>query len=41
MYMPPEQAARGIELFDRTKENNDDSGGSWKYKDISNYEIWS
>ena len=41
MYMPPEQAARGIELFDRTKENNDDSGGSWKYKDRSNYEIWS
>ena len=41
MYMPPEQAARGLELFAGTKEHNDDSGGSWKYKDISNYSIWS
>jgi hypothetical protein len=41
MYMPPEQAARGLELLAGTKEHNDDSGGSWKYKDISNYSIWS
>jgi len=37
MYMPPEQAARGIELFEQAKEFNEDSGGSWKYKDISHY----
>lgn len=41
MYMPPEQAARGLELFVQTKDYNDDSGGSSTYKDISNYEIWS
>jgi len=41
MYMPPEQAARGLELFAQTKKHNDDSGGSSTYKDISNYEIWS
>ena len=37
MYMPPEQAARGIELFEQAKDQNEDSGGSWKYKDISHY----
>ena len=37
MYMPPEQAARGIELFEQAETKNEDSGGSWKYKDISNY----
>lgn len=41
MYMPPEQAARGIELFDRTAETNDDTGGSWKYADISGYSAWN
>ena len=37
MYMPPEQAARGIELFEQAEDYNEDSGGSWKYKDISHY----
>ncbi len=40
MYMPPEQAARGIELFDKVKLHNDDCGGSYKYADISNYKIF-
>lgn len=41
MYMPPEQAARGIELFEKTPDTNDDTGGSWKYADISDYTAWS
>jgi len=40
MYMPPEQAARGLQLLGKTKQQNDDSGGSWKYKDLSHYKIW-
>jgi dTDP-4-amino-4,6-dideoxygalactose transaminase len=40
MYMPPEQAARGIELFLSLPEKNEDCGGSYKYKDISNYEMF-
>ncbi len=40
-YMPPEQAARGIELFNKLPEHNDDTGGSWKYKDLSSYSAWS
>ena len=28
MYMPPEQAARGIELFEQAEDYNEDSGGS-------------
>jgi len=39
-YMPPEQAARGIELFDELPQINKDSGGSWKYKDLSGYSVW-
>lgn len=39
-YMPPEQAARGIEVFNNIKKTNKDSGGSWKYKDLSNYTAW-
>ena len=39
-YMPPEQAARGIELFNKLSEYNDDTGGSWKYKDLSSYSVW-
>lgn len=41
MYMPPEQAAKGIELFLQTKENNDDCGGRWKYPDVRNYGIFN
>jgi len=40
MYMPPEQAARGIELFLQTGENNKDCGGSWKYPDVRKYKIF-
>ena len=39
-YMPPEQAARGIELFNNLPKVNKDSGGSWKYTDLSNYSAW-
>ena len=40
MYMPPEQAARGLEIFWTIPEKNDDCGGSWKYHDISNLQIF-
>jgi len=40
MYMPPEQAARGIEIFESLSRENDDCGGSWKYHDISNFNIF-
>jgi len=40
MYMPPEQAARGIVLLDSLPEVNEDCGGSYKYKDISSYKIF-
>jgi len=39
-YMPPEQAARGILLLEKTKDENPDSGGSWSYTDISDYSAW-
>ena len=40
MYMPPEQAARGIILFENLKDNIPDCGGSYKYKDISKWNIF-
>ena len=40
-YMPPEQAARGIELFNKLDMFNDDTGGHWKYKDLSSYSVWN
>ena len=40
MYMEPEKAARGLELFEVAHEDNKDCGGSWKYKDISKYKIF-
>ncbi len=40
-YMPPEQAGYGIELFNKLPENLDDTGGSWKYKDLSSYSAWN
>ena len=40
-YMPPEQAARGILLFNTLPQVNDDSGGSWSFQDISKYSAWS
>lgn len=41
MYMPPEQAARGIQIFKDLPEENPDCGGSWKYHDISTFKIFS
>ena len=40
MYMTPEQAARGILLFEELGEINPDTGGSWVYKDLSGYRIF-
>ena len=39
-YMPPEQAARGIILFEEIDDQNPDTGGSWSYVDISGYSAW-
>ena len=39
-YMPPEQAARGIVLFEKIPEVNEDSGGSWSYTDLSGFTAW-
>jgi len=41
MYMPPEQAARGLKIFFKTKDYNIDTGGSHTYKDISKYQIFN
>jgi len=41
MYMTPEQAARGILLFENLPKENPDTGGSWAYKDLSNYSIFN
>ncbi len=40
MYMTPEQAARGLILFEDIKLENDDTGGDWAYKDLSGYDIF-
>ena len=40
MYMPPEQAAKGIEIFENLSSENDDCGGSWKYHDVSTFDIF-
>jgi dTDP-4-amino-4,6-dideoxygalactose transaminase len=40
MYMPPEQASRGIKIFENLPQQNNDCGGSWKYRDISNFKIF-
>ena len=43
MYMTPEQAKRGLEIFhsDRIKTENDSVGGSWKYKDLREQKIYN
>lgn len=41
MYMTPEQAARGIILFEDISLENKDTGGNWAYKDLSEYEIFT
>ena len=40
MYMPPEQAAMGIMIFKDLPEENEDCGGSWRYHDVSNLNIF-
>jgi hypothetical protein len=43
MYMSPEQAKRGLEIFnsDRIKDQNESVGGSWKYKDLREQKIYN
>ena len=43
MYMTPEQAAYGIELFEDYQKNNnhEDVAYSDKYKDLRNFKIFS
>ena len=41
MYMPPEQAAYGIELFLKLPEENPNCGGSKKYPDVRNFKCFS
>lgn len=42
MYMTPEQAKRGLEIFnsDKIKKYNQSVGGSWKYKDLSQQKLY-
>lgn len=40
MFMPPEQAAKAILLFEELKEDNDDCGGSWRYHDLRKHKIF-
>ena len=42
MYMTPEQAQKGLEIFnsDKIQENNPSVGGSWKYKDLREQKIY-
>jgi dTDP-4-amino-4,6-dideoxygalactose transaminase len=42
MYMTPEQAKRGLEIFHSPKihSTNPHCGGSWMYKDLSNQQIY-
>ena len=40
MYMTPEQAARGLELFENIKDDNPDQEGSNVYKDLSKLDIY-
>ena len=39
-YMPPEQAARGIILFEEIDDQNPDTEGSWSFVDISGFSAW-
>jgi len=42
MYMTPEQAKRGLEIFHsgKIKDNNPSVGGSWLYKDLRQQKIY-
>lgn len=43
MYMSPENAKRGLEIFnsDRIQSKNDSVGGKWKYKDLREQKIYN
>ncbi len=41
MYMPPEQAAIGIERFLKLSDYNEDCGGSLKYHDLRKHNIFN
>ena len=41
MYMTPEQAARGLELFERIKDDNPDQESSGTCKDLSQFECYN
>ena len=42
MYMTPEQAKRGLEIFNsnRIQDYNESVGGKWKYKDLREQKIY-
>ena len=40
MYMPPEQAARGLFLFDKIEDVNEDLESSGIHKDLSEFPIY-
>ena len=42
MYMSPESAKRGLEIFnsDRIQDDNKSVGGDWKYKDLKDQKIY-
>mgnify|MGYP003114758849 FL=1 len=40
MYMPPEQAAEGLDLYCKLKEHNDDLESSGTHKDLSQFPIY-
>ena len=42
MYMAPEQAKKGLEIFnsDRIQEYNESVGGKWKYNDLREQKIY-
>jgi len=43
MYMSPENAKRGLEIFnsDKIQSKNDSVGGKWKYKDLREQKIYN
>ena len=43
MYMSPESAKRGLEIFnsDRIQDDNKSVGGDWKYKDLKDQKIYN
>ena len=40
MYMTPEQAARGLELFENIKDDNPDQESSGTCKDLEELQIY-